>query len=265
MLEEDPAERRLKRTVGDPIRDCPPFWPDQLLGAAPLGLEQNNRHFAQRESETSMSREKKPILPWFLLLLLITAVITAIVLFARPSPTATMQASRATALTGYLFVFFSIVSSAYMQPLVRRFGRPFVTLHHWLSVAGLLLLTAHGLLIALAAGTLAVFIPDLSSWHSFWLFAGRPAWYLLLISAAAALVRRQFRDGWLIVHFLTYVAFFMGTVHAAMGGGSFVNLPGMRAIIYVLTALAIGVFVWRRVQERRRAQARARRREERDS
>ena len=212
-----------------------------------------------------MSRTKRPILPWFLLLLVIVAIPTAILLLARPSPTTDLQAARATALSGYLLVFVAIVSSLYMQPLVRRFGRAFVTMHHWISVAGLVLLTAHGLFIALSAGTLAVFIPDLSSWFNFWLFAGRPAWYLLLIAAAAGLLRRQFRDGWLIVHYLTYVAFFMGTVHAALGGGSFFNLPGMRAVIYVLTALALGVFVLRRVRDRQRAQRRAQREEQRDS
>jgi methionine sulfoxide reductase heme-binding subunit len=212
-----------------------------------------------------MSRPKKPILPWFLLLLLIAAIPTVIMLTLRPSPTAYTQAARATALTGYLFVFFAIVSANYMQPLVRRFGRPFVTLHHWVSIAGLVLLTAHGLFIALSAGSLRVFIPDTSSWRNFWLFAGRPSWYLLLIAGGAALLRRQFKDGWLIVHYFTYVAFFMGTVHAAMGGGSFLGLTVTQAVIYVLTALTIGVFISRRIQERQRAQARERRRQERDS
>jgi predicted ferric reductase len=194
------------------------------------------------------------------LLLLVALVPTVILIATQPSFTAPQRVIRAAALLGYAFIFMAIVSANYMQSLVRRFGRPFVTLHHWVSITGLVLITAHPVLLAITGGGLAVFVPDVSSWRGFWTYAGRPAWFLLLLAAAAAGLRLRFKNGWRVIHYLTYVAFVFGAVHATMLGTSFVVSPVARIVAYILAALAVAVFGRKRYEVWQRAKSRASRR-----
>ncbi len=207
-----------------------------------------------------MTRVRRAVWPWFLLLLLIAALLAAILIVSQPSFSAPYRAARAAALLGYAFIFFAIVSTNYVQPLVRRFGRRFVALHHWVALAGLVLITMHPLVLAAAGGGLAVFVPDVSSWRGFWTYAGRPAWFLLLLAVTAAGLRDRLKNGWRIVHGLTYVAFGMGAVHAVMLGTSFVSSPLARGVLFALVILATAVLARRRYQDWRGARARSRRR-----
>lgn len=206
-----------------------------------------------------MSRVKRPILPWYLLLVLVALVPTVTLIAVFPSYASPDRGIRATALMGYLFILFSVISANYVQPLVRRFGRPFITLHHCIAVTGLALITLHPVLLALTGRGLAVFVPVLTPWRDFWVFAGRPAWLLLIVAVSAARLRQRFKNGWRIVHGLTYVALFMGTVHGVLIGTSFVTSPLARAVMYLLLACGLAVLVHRRYQDWRRAQARAKR------
>lgn len=204
-----------------------------------------------------MSRAKRPILPWYLLLLALALVPTVILIYTQPSYSTSRHLVRAAALLGYAYILFATVSSAFMSALVRRFGRPFVTLHHWLSITGLVLISAHPLLLAATGGGWATFVPELGSWRGFWTYAGRPAWFLLLLAAAAAALRGRFRNGWRIVHYLTYVALAFGAVHATLLGTSFVGSPVARAVMYLLAAVGLLVFARKRLEAWQRRRARA--------
>ena len=91
-------------------------------------------------------------------------------------------------------------------------------------------------------------------------YAGRPAWFLLLLAAVAAALRGRFRNGWRIVHYLTCVALAFGAVHATMLGTSFVVSTVAHVVMLLLAALGLLVFVRKRVEAWQRRRARAARR-----
>ena len=166
-------------------------------------------------------------------------------------------AIRAAAIVGYGGVFLAALSSIYIREATRYFGAPFVRLHHYVAVTSLILLTLHPLGVALDSGTLAVFVPDFTSWFGFWLFGGRQAWYLLGIAALAALatVRKRIPASWRTLHMLMYIAFGFATVHAWLLGTNFQGPVG-RAVLIVLAVIMVGAFI----QKRRQAARLARRR-----
>jgi predicted ferric reductase len=152
---------------------------------------------------------------------------------------------RGTALMGYLAIFLSIVSSAYVRQVYRVFGRPFVKVHHILSVMGLVLLTLHPLGAAIDAASPSVFLPRFDSWVVFLELGGRPAWYLVAAASLAAVLRRSIGQNWRVVHFLNYAAFLLGTVHAAMIGTDF-QYTIVKAVSVALALVAVVIFIQRR-------------------
>jgi predicted ferric reductase len=146
---------------------------------------------------------------------------------------------RGLALLGYQMVFLAILSSAYLPELVRFFGRPFIQVHHVLSVAGLVLVTLHPLGVAWDTLSLRVFVPRSDSLYTFLQLGGRPAWYLLALALLAALLRRAIGKSWRWVHGLNYLAFFLATVHANLIGTNFQCLvPRVGSIVMVLAVVA---------------------------
>lgn len=165
-------------------------------------------------------------------------------------------AIRSAALLGYQLVFLSIISSAYVVPLVRLFGRPFIKLHHLVAVTGLVLITLHPIGVAYDVGSAGVFVPDVSSVRAFLALGGRPAWYLIAIAALVAFLRRPIGPAWRVIHPLSYLAFILATVHANLIGTNM--QPAVPRILSVLMSLAVvAVFVRRRVPRRRAAKPRA--------
>jgi sulfoxide reductase heme-binding subunit YedZ len=152
---------------------------------------------------------------------------------------------RTAALLGYACVFGAILSSAYMRQMVRWFGRPFVKVHHMLSITGLVLILIHPLAVAWNALDLAVFVPSTSSWFSFFALGGRPAWYLIGIASLVAAFRKRVGRNWKLFHYLNYLAFWLATVHGILIG---TNVQGvaMRALFILLAVVVLGVLVQKR-------------------
>lgn len=158
---------------------------------------------------------------------------------------------RGTALLGYLAVFLAIISSAYMRQLVRFFGRPFIQVHHILSVTGLALVTLHPLGVAWSSASLRVLLPRFDSWLVFLQLGGRPAWYLIAAASLAAALRKTVGPNWRAIHFLNYVAFLLGTAHAILIGTDFRHVVA-KAVPAVLALAVIAVLIQKRLQRRRR-------------
>jgi len=157
---------------------------------------------------------------------------------------------RVGALLGYLGVFLAALSSNYMRELTRYFGRSFITVHHIVSVTALVALTVHAVSVAWQMRSAAAFLPRFDSWQLFFALGGRPAFWLLAIAALTALFRTAIGKNWKVIHWLNYVAFALGTIHAQMIGSSFVHL-GIRIVAWVLLAVLLGVFVWKRTRKQR--------------
>jgi DMSO/TMAO reductase YedYZ heme-binding membrane subunit len=158
---------------------------------------------------------------------------------------------RAAALLGYLAIFLAVVSSAYMRELFRLLGRPFIKVHHILSLSGLALVTLHPLGVALRSSQLAVFLPDVSSLRGFLELGGRPAWYLIAAAALAAALRTRIKRSWRTVHYLNYLAFFLATVHAVLIGTDFIQSLVTRVFAVGLALVVEVIFLRKRIQRRR--------------
>lgn len=194
---------------------------------------------------------------WVLAVVLaLPIVLTVIIELFRLEDEPLDWAIRALALLGYQLIFLAILSSAFLRELVRFFGRPFITLHHMVSISGLVLITLHPIGVAYDQASAAVFLPRFDSLRLFLTLGGRPAWYLLFLAVLAAFLRRVIGKGWRWVHLLNYVAFILGTVHANLIGTNFQDLgPRIGSVVMALAALA--VLVRRRIPTRA-AQGRSR-------
>jgi len=157
---------------------------------------------------------------------------------------------RAGALLGYLGVFMAALSSNYMRELTRYFGRSFITVHHIVSVTALVALAVHAVSVAWQMGSAAAFLPNFSSARLFFALGGRPAFWLLALTSLTALFRTAIGKNWKIIHWLNYVAFTLGTIHAQMIGTSFSHL-GLRIVAWVMLAVLLGVFAWKRTRKQR--------------
>ena len=159
--------------------------------------------------------------------------------------------TRGAALLGYLAIFLSIISSSTMRQLVRFFGRPFVRVHHILSVTGLILITLHPLGVAWSSASLRVFLPRFGSWLAFLQWGGPPAWYLIHIGSLAAVRRQSISRNWRTVHLLNYAAFLLGTIHATLIGTDFQSTVA-KAVAVALAIVVVALFIQKRFRGRKR-------------
>ncbi len=146
------------------------------------------------------------------------AILTAGLISLQPGGSALNWLIRGVALLGYLAIYLSILSSAYARQLVRLFGRPFIQVHHILSIAGLALIALHPLGVALDWSSPGILFPRLDSLRVFLQWGGPPALYLIVVASLAAALRRPIGKGWRAIHILSYLAFLLATVHATLLG-----------------------------------------------
>jgi sulfoxide reductase heme-binding subunit YedZ len=193
-----------------------------------------------------MARMSKSGKTWYLILIGIVALILVSGLISlRPYGTPLNWLIRGAALMGYLAIFLSVLSSAYMRQIYRIFGRPFVKVHHVLSVTGLVLVTLHPLGAAIDAGSLKVFLPKFDSWGIFLELGGRPAWYLIAAASLAAVLRKTIGRTWRTIHFLNYLAFLLVTVHAIMIGTDLQHTI-VKAVSVALALVVVVIFIQKR-------------------
>jgi DMSO/TMAO reductase YedYZ heme-binding membrane subunit len=186
--------------------------------------------------------------PWLTGVILVVIAI-GIVLAVDPLAAPLEAAIRVGALTGYLAVFLTSLTSLYMRELTQRLGQPFIKTHHTLAVTGLVALALHALLVAWDFGTLAVFLPQWDSVRLFLTLGGRPALWLLAVAALAAVGRRALGPRWRLLHWLNYLAFWLATAHALLLGTNFQH-PGMRLLAVILALTLLLAFVRRRLRPR---------------
>jgi sulfoxide reductase heme-binding subunit YedZ len=183
---------------------------------------------------------------WYLVLVGIVALILVSGLISlQPYGSPLNWLIRGTALMGYMAIFLSAVSSAYMRPVYRFFGRPFIKVHHILSVTGLVLVTLHPFGVAIAAASPGVFLPRFDSWVTFLELGGRPAWYLIAVASLAAALRRAIGRNWRGIHFLNYVAFLLATVHAIMIGTD-LQYTIVKLVAVALALVIVVIFIQKR-------------------
>lgn len=154
--------------------------------------------------------------------------------------------ARFAATFGYLTIFLSILSSEYMARMRKISGLPFLKAHHNLARVGILLILIHPLSLALEAQDFSIFLPILYPVERFLAMGGRTALYLFLLAAGIALYRKKYRN-WKKVHYLSYLAFLLVSVHALLIGSEF-KLEIMRVLAVVMAAIVTGIFINKRLR-----------------
>ena len=160
------------------------------------------------------------------------------------------------ALLGYLAVFLASLSSNYMRELTRYFGRPFPKVHHAVSITALVALFIHAVAVVWQSQTLVTFLPVFTSVQAFFALGGRPALWLFVITALTAFFRASIGKNWKIIHWLNYVAFFIGTAHAIMIGTTFYGRLPLQILAGLMAVVLLAVFVLKRMAEQKRRRKR---------
>jgi predicted ferric reductase len=174
------------------------------------------------------------------------AIVLAAIPLALARTPALYSLARGAALVGYLFVALAVISSAYIRPLVKRYRKPFVSLHHWVSITGLVLLVIHPLLLVIVNGSIDVLLMAYRSWDNLLTYGGSTALLMLLIAALMATKGGRQNRFWRYVHWLTYLVLILGTVHAVRLGTSVATLPALRIVLILIAIAGAVVFVVKR-------------------
>ena len=157
---------------------------------------------------------------------------------------------RGAGIIGYLSVFLTSLTSAYMRALTIYLRSPFIKVHHGAAVAGLVMLIFHGGSVAWDMGSIKVFLPRFDSPMLFLELGGRPAILLVGIGSVGAVLRTSLGQKWRIIHWLNYIAFWLGTSHALLIGTTFRHGIIRLASLSMALGLMI-IFGWKRFQQRR--------------
>jgi len=144
---------------------------------------------------------------------------------------------------GYLTIFLAIITSEYMAKMKKISGLPFLRAHHNLARIGILLILIHPLTFVLQGRGIQIFSP-ISPTNVFIGLAGRPALYLFLLAAGIALYRKKYKN-WKKVHYLSYLAFLLVSVHALMIGADFESNI-MRILAVTMAVIVIAIFIRKR-------------------
>ncbi len=168
-----------------------------------------------------------------------------------PSPDALSFTIRLFALWGLFFLLIASIMTPFLKQLYKAFGVPFLKIHHILAAGGVLFATLHPVNFAIQKASAAVFIPDVSSWISFWELAGRPAIYLIYIATFAAMFRKKLSSSWRKLHVLMYAVLIFLIVHGNLIGTDFQNL-GISIIFNGLFAISMVAMIYKQYQKYQR-------------
>ncbi len=150
-------------------------------------------------------------------------------------------------LFGYVFLSITTLTTPFLKEVTMAFGKSFLRIHHIFAALGAVFITLHPVFNAIERLSIAVFIPNFSSWNAFWALAGRPALIILYVAVFAAFLRTRTPRYWRLFHALMYVVLLFGIVHAFLIGDDFQN-QWVAAIFTSLFILSIAGFVIKRAR-----------------
>jgi methionine sulfoxide reductase heme-binding subunit len=197
-----------------------------------LDKDEAGKHIDQsKKMNTGKGISNRYFYPVYGILLLVIVFITYIILQGTDEPVGMIR--RFAGTFGYLAIFLAITTSEYMAKMKKISGLPFMKAHHNLARIGLLLIIIHPLTFVLQGRGIEIFSP-ISPTNIFIGLAGRPAFYLFLLAAGVALYRKKYKN-WRKIHYLSYLAFLLATLHALMLGDDFES--------YIMRTLAIAMAI----------------------
>lgn len=174
--------------------------------------------------------------------------------FPRPEGSGAWMFSRATGLLAYVALSVDVivgllVSTRSADRFVAR--GPLVDLHGWLSPLALGLVLAHGGVLLVdnyvRFDVIDLFIPFASSRWPLTVGVGVLGGYLLLVVHLSFRFRKRIGTAtWRRVHYLSFVAFVLVTVHAITIGTD--RGHGWFMSVYVVTLLVVAILVAARIK-----------------
>jgi predicted ferric reductase len=157
------------------------------------------------------------------------------------------------ALNGFFFLATASMMTPFLKEIRSYFNKSFIDMHHSFAAIGLVLVTLHPLTLFARALNPLIFLPNFSSFNSFWMLAGRQALIVIYIALVAVFLPRKipkYWKYWKIIHALMYLALLFAIVHGNLIGTDFEN----SVILLVFNGLFAGViaaFILKRIQQYR--------------
>lgn len=198
---------------------------------------------------------QKTFFKYGLVLLWLAIIITPPLLFISR---ASVDALRTTdsifplfGLLGFMLIWSQIMLGAFLQPLTRLFPNAF-RFHIWQGLLAILVIFFHPLFFFHSLSPsfppnpielLQLVDPSMLPY----VLLGETAFYLLLASVAAALLRRwqPIVRFWRYIHMINYIVFFLALVHS-WNIGSDLAASNILRTLWVFLALTVGVAFWYR-------------------
>ena len=169
------------------------------------------------------------------------------------SPKAFWYLSRATAISGYLILWVSMMLGLAMTDQLATKGTTraaIFEIHKFTSIMGLFFALFHALILIgdqfLRLGILNVLIPfATSSYRPFWVGLGQVAIYLWAILVISFYVRRQItKKVWRLIHFASFATFLMVLSHGITSGTD-AGLLSMKGFYWVSGGLFVFLTIYR--------------------
>ena len=92
------------------------------------------------------------------------------------------------ALNGFFALCIAAFLTLFLKEIRSQFGKPFLNVHHYFAVVGLILVTLHPVSLLIQSLDPTIFLPNLSSFYLFWLLAGRQALLIIYIAVIAGIL-----------------------------------------------------------------------------
>jgi hypothetical protein len=183
---------------------------------------------------------------FFVVVVLFCLAISLLAYSWRPTDPLTLTI-RLLALNGYIAVAIAAIITPFIKEITLYLKKPFTKVHHYFAAAGLLLITLHPIAVFIRFMDPNVFLPEFENLYVFFFFGGIIALLLIYVGVGAVLLRRKFMTFWRPFHMLTYLALFIGVIHANLRGIDFGNIY-IQAVFDTLFGLALLTLVLKRVQ-----------------
>lgn len=181
------------------------------------------------------------ILAWLILPSLLSAQQLSLTWLV--SSKAAWYVTRASGTVGYLLLAASTVWGLVLSAkLVPRVVPPSISLamHNYLSWMAIGLAILHGLALLFDGfytyTPADLIVPFIGPYRPFWVGLGVIGFYLMVLTSASFWLRKQLgQKNWRLLHYLTFVAFILVTVHGWIAGTDQVQLR----VMYIVSSLLV--------------------------
>lgn len=160
--------------------------------------------------------------------------------------------SRSTGVLGWLLLTFSVMWGMVQSGAL---GRPTIPpalafgLHNFLSLAGLALVTVHGVILLgdsyLKLSVADIAIPFASTYEPFLMGLGIFSFYMMIVLTVSFYLRSKIGNKtFRAIHYASYLAYLLGLWHSwALGTDSGILWP-----VYLLATVAVLFLLWQRIR-----------------